>query len=53
MSQTSPFTLAAKTLRANPSLIDLAISKDVTPGSNCLIAPSGKVTLIIDKNCIF
>src|ERR1700733_540015 len=46
-SHTCPFTLAANTFLANPSLMDLATSNAVTPFSYSLMAPSGKVILII------
>jgi hypothetical protein len=46
-SQTSPFTLAATTLRAKPSLILFATPSAVVPASYCLTDPSGKVMLII------
>ena len=49
-SQTCPFTLAASTFLANPSLMDLAISSAETPLSYWRIAPSGNVTLIIFSN---
>jgi hypothetical protein len=46
-SHTSPFTLAANTFRANPSLIDFAISNPVVPSLYSRTFPSGKVILII------
>src|ERR1043165_3528268 len=46
-SHTSPFTFAANTFRANPSLIDFAISKPVVPSLYSRTFPSGKVILII------
>src|SRR5437868_6105675 len=46
-SQVSPFTFAAITFLARPSLIDFAISNAVTPSSYCLTAPSGNVILIM------
>ena len=47
-SHTSPFTFAANTFRANPSLIDFAISNAELPAAYSLMAPSGKVIFIIN-----
>jgi hypothetical protein len=49
-SQTSPFTSAANTLRAKPSLIDFAMSNADEPDSYERTAPSGNVMFIL---CIF
>jgi hypothetical protein len=51
-SHTWPFTCAASTFLANPSLMDLAISNAVTPFAYSLIDPSGKVILIISIACL-
>ena len=47
LSQTSPFTDAAKTFLASPSLMDLAIPSAEIPASYCLTAPSGNFIFII------
>ena len=47
LSQTSPFTEAANTFLASPSLIDFAIPSAEMPASYCLTAPSGNFILII------
>src|SRR6186713_1872794 len=46
-SQISPLTLAASTLRANPSLMDLAMSIEVVPSAYSLTEPSGSVIFIM------
>ena len=48
-SQTSPFTLAASTFLANPSLILFATSHEVVPLSYSLTLLSGKVIFIMLK----
>jgi len=47
---TLPFTLAANTLWARPSLISRAISKAVLPCAICFTEPSGNVIFIILLN---
>jgi hypothetical protein len=48
-SQTCPFTLAAKTFLANPSLMERAMSSPLVPAGNGFIVPSGRV---ISIDCI-
>jgi hypothetical protein len=46
-SHTSPFTLAAITFLASPSLIDRAISWELVPSGYSRTAPSGNVIFIM------
>jgi hypothetical protein len=46
-SQTSPFTFAAITFLASPSLIDFAISSELIPSGYSRTAPSGNVIFIM------
>src|SRR5690348_5059534 len=50
-SQTSIFTLTAKTFLAYPSLIDLAMSRAELPSGYSRTAPSGNVIFIIFYFC--
>ena len=47
VSMVVSLNLAEMTLRANPSLILLAMAMGVVPRSTCLMAPSGSLMLII------
>ena len=48
-SHTSPLTSAASTLRASPSLMEVATSKEVVPSETSLTVPSGKVIAIMGQ----
>jgi hypothetical protein len=46
-SHISPFTFAAITFLARPSLIDFAISMELVPSGYSFAAPSGNVIFIM------